>query len=109
VDLGWEGDRFDKARDTLIAAGMIEFDPATEEYWICRWFRHNPPMNEKHMKGVVYAIDRLNSDRIQEIALEALEVDHRPFKASKQPAGRTAAMSHPSDLAATKFLNGEHR
>ena len=53
VDLGWEGGKFDAAREALIVADMIQFDPATKEYRICRWFKHNPPQNAKHRIGIV--------------------------------------------------------
>ena len=63
VDLGWEGGKFDAARDALIAADMIQFDPETEEYRICRWFKHNPPQNAKHRIGIVAILEPLEQRR----------------------------------------------
>jgi hypothetical protein len=109
VDLGWEGKRFDKARDALVASGMIDFDAATEEYRICRWFRHNPPMNAKHRIGIVSSIERLESDVIQEAALSELEADCPDVSPTKQASGRNLAGQHPNNLLNTKFLNGANR
>lgn len=107
VDLGWEGKAFDAAREALIAAEMIQVDPATDEYRICRWYKHNPPQNPNHRICIVKTLDRLNSDAIRDKALAELEA-LCPEKPTP-PSRRETLASNSSDLMNTGFLNGARR
>lgn len=71
ADLGWNADRMEGARVPLIAE-MIAHDAETEEYFVRRWFNHNPPTNQKHLKGVQRLISELDSDHVRETAEEEL-------------------------------------
>ncbi|WP_353644224.1 hypothetical protein [Mesorhizobium sp. WSM2239] len=65
-DLRWEPANYAAARDRLIAAELISFDPMTAEIYVDRWFRHNPPTNEKHAMGTRRIIEAIESDVIRE-------------------------------------------
>lgn len=67
ADLNWQPERLGGARAPLIPE-MIAYDGATDEYFILRWFRHNPPTNSKHLKGVKRLISEVDSDTVREVA-----------------------------------------
>ena len=66
-DLGWDVDKYRSCRDRVVNAGLISFDPATFEIYVHRWFKHNPPMNDKHAIGTRRVIDAIESDTIREL------------------------------------------
>ncbi|MGX5846932.1 hypothetical protein ACWGTO_07620 [Mesorhizobium sp. PL10] len=68
ADLGWTMERYRKARGLLVAAGLISFDQSTEEVFVDRWFKHNPPTNVKHAKGARRLINRIDSDELRKKA-----------------------------------------
>ncbi|WP_394889541.1 hypothetical protein ACG873_30235 [Mesorhizobium sp. AaZ16] len=68
ADLGWPVDRLPAARNDAIDGGLIVHDDATDEIHVLRWFRHNPPTNGKHLKGVQRLISELDSDKVREAA-----------------------------------------
>ncbi|TIN77792.1 hypothetical protein [Mesorhizobium sp.] len=70
ADLGWTLERYRTARDLLIAAGLISFDRTTEEVFVNRWFKHNPPTNAKHAKGARRLINKIDSDDLRLMAEE---------------------------------------
>ncbi|MCF6112390.1 hypothetical protein [Mesorhizobium muleiense] len=70
ADLGWTLERYRTARDLLVAAGLISFDRATEEVFVNRWFKHNPPTNAKHAKGARRLINKIDSDDLRLMAEE---------------------------------------
>ena len=72
ADLRWPLDRYRKAREQLVKAGMIRFDPEKGVVLIDRWFYHNPPMSESHLIGVERQLERIESDELREAALAAL-------------------------------------
>ena len=45
---------------------MVASDPATTVVMVKRWFRHNPPMSESHMKGILRQCEGLPSKTIRE-------------------------------------------
>jgi hypothetical protein len=47
-------------------ADLITFDPQTAEIYVDRWFRHNPPMNDKHAVGTRRIVEEIESDVIRE-------------------------------------------
>ena len=71
-DLQWQQDRYLKARKQLVGADLIHFDEENHVVMICRWFKHNPPMNEKHLIGIECILERLTSTSIREAALGEL-------------------------------------
>jgi hypothetical protein len=46
----------------LTNAGLVSCDDETSEVFVRRWFKHNPPMNDKHALGTRFIIDRIESD-----------------------------------------------
>ncbi|MCF6099826.1 hypothetical protein [Mesorhizobium muleiense] len=70
ADLGWTLERYRTARDLLVAAGLISFDRTTEEVFVNRWFKHNPPTNAKHAKGARRLINKIDSDDLRLMAEE---------------------------------------
>lgn len=64
ADLGWSLPAYRKARDELIAAGLIAFDVATTTAYVERWFKHNPPMNTKHAQGCQRLIGEIESETL---------------------------------------------
>lgn len=50
---------------------------------IARWYKHNPPMNEKHFIGIERILEKLPSDAIREAALIALNESWESIAAEK--------------------------
>src|SRR6185437_12292456 len=44
-DLGWPSKMYQARRQRLISAGVIQFDPETNELFVTRWCDDNGPMN----------------------------------------------------------------
>ncbi len=82
---------FAEARDSLVKADLIAFDPDTDEYVILRWFKHNPPMNEKHRVGIIALLEKLDSEGLLETALNALHGDK--FSSDEEEAERQGTSS----------------
>lgn len=72
-DLKWPEARYLRARDELISADLIKYDPDNTVVMITRWFRFNPPMNEKHEKGIRHVLERIPSQSIWEAASAELD------------------------------------
>jgi len=70
ADLGWSIDDYRKARVELVNAGLIHYDPETEEVYVAGWFKACPPMNDKHASGTMSRISDIESDALREV-LEA--------------------------------------
>ena len=70
ADLGWEPVRYTTARDALVGGEMVSFDTDGEVIYIRRWFKHSPPMNDKHAQGTRKLIAEIESDALRE-AVEA--------------------------------------
>lgn len=66
ADLGWPLEKYREARERLSAADLVTFDPGTDEIYVPRWLKHNPPMNDSHSKGTRRVIERIESDMIRE-------------------------------------------
>jgi hypothetical protein len=72
-DLRWQAERYRAARAELVEADLIQFDASTHVVRICRWFKHNPPMNEDHFTGIVRLLERLPSELLAAQAQDALK------------------------------------
>ena len=83
-DVQWPQERYQKARSQLIDAELIGFDDACSVVMICRWFKHNPPMNEKHLIGIERILEKLPSIAIQSAAQDALNEAWESIAAEKQ-------------------------
>lgn len=71
-DLEWEPQILTTTRASLVQAGLIQHDPASDEYLIERFFKHCPPRNRNHRLGVEREIAALRSPGIKRAALTAL-------------------------------------
>lgn len=100
ADLGCTIEDYVAARSEVVGAGMARYDEDTSEVFVDRWFKHNPPMNDKHAIGTQRLIAEIESDRLREQAEnEFTEVDE----------DRLTRASRASSLAATGYLNGAAR
>ncbi|MCC0035339.1 MAG: hypothetical protein H6887_08780 [Hoeflea sp.] len=84
ADLGWELGNYIRCRNQIIKAGLVSFDTESSEVFVHRWFKHNPPMNDKHAQGTCHIIQRIESDDIREkVEAEFQEVDEQRLTKSK--------------------------
>lgn len=67
-DLGWDRPVYDEALTALVDVELVEIDEVTQEVLILRWFRHNPPTNDKHLAGVERLIGKIASQALRERA-----------------------------------------
>ena len=103
-DLGWTEGRLSDARTALVNAELLVHDSSTDEYFVPRWFKHNPAKNPKHKQGVERLISELDSDHVR----EAAEVEYQDSQ-----GGPLSPEAHPFDmqnggghLTNTPFFNG---
>lgn len=73
ADLGWSQSDYREAMALLVEAELIAHDVGTSEVYILRWFKHNPPQNEKHSQGCQRILGQLDSERISELAFADFE------------------------------------
>ena len=99
ADLNWLAERYRNALQELIKADLIEFDPEAEVVVVKRWFRHNPPMNEKHLRGIVRLLERLPSQTIRSVTLDAAQ---EAWKSSQRHSQANSTTSRVE----TRYLNG---
>jgi len=119
TDLDWTSERYKAARQELIDAEMIRFDPDCKVVMVTNWFKHNPPMNPKHAMGIEKALDSLPSEEIREAALEAFRDSQDSPKQPKgddtsQPQKRTSesvcdAERHVTNLMNTSYMRSNGR
>lgn len=83
-DLDWSQEKYSAALDFLVEAKLIQFDPECEDVMIERWFKHNPPMNPKHQKGIERMLDSIQSETLRNASLDDLEGVDRD-KSKNQP------------------------
>ena len=102
ADLGWEPKKYVRCREQLTNAGLVRLENETCEVFVHRWFKHNPPMNDKHTQGTRFIIERIESDDIREkVGAEFQEVDEQRLTKSKQS---DPSISNPSYLAQTRIM-----
>jgi hypothetical protein len=94
------------ARDQLADKRCISFDAETSEVFVDRWFKHNPPTNQKHAKGAMKVICRITSDRIREkVEAEFVETDWGA-RASAEGLSPLEPLSTTNErLANTRYMN----
>lgn len=92
ADLEWSLDEWEGIRGELIAAGMVDHDPANNVVFVEQWYRFNGPMNDKHAKGTLRFLEAVESERLREKAIAQFrEADaERMAKASAKEAERHA-------------------
>ena len=88
------------ARDKLIAAELISFDPLTAEIYVDRWLKHNPPMNEKHARGTQRLIENIESDTIRE------KVEAEFMAADKSRSSKVVSLHSPALANSRLVRNG---
>lgn len=98
-DLKWQLERFTAARQHLIDAELIRFDAATSVFLITRWFRHNPPMNDSHYKGVAKVIRKVPCEAFQQEAMTALTEAFDEVQVAKAIANGKSPPSPLSDAS----------
>jgi hypothetical protein len=96
-DLRWPLDKYKLARDQLIDAELIAFDAETSVVMITRWFKHNPPMNDSHLKSIEGELSRLPSQTIAQAAYEGLVTALEAIDIEKQQ--KAARKNNPSQMA----------
>lgn len=106
ADLRCSQEAYEETRAEIIGAGMLDHDPAHGVVLIERWFKHNPPMNDKHAKGTRKFIEEIDSPRLREKALAALqEADTaRLERQAAKDAERAAARSKPGNFDTSNLL-----
>ena len=100
-DLRWDEVRYQAARQELVGAGLIQVDDDAGYVLIERWSKHNPPMNQSHLKGIVAELQKCGSAALQEVCAVALnEVWHEKF--GGKPNGQVCKSSLPFMTPDTK-------
>jgi hypothetical protein len=105
ADLDWNQEELAGARTALVGAGLLVHDSETDEYFVPRWFKHNPGTNPKHRTGIERLISELDSDRVREAAeAEYLESRGGPLGSEPHPFDRPNG--NGGHLANTPYLTG---
>lgn len=105
TDLKWPAEKYVRAREGLISADLIGFDEAECIMVVKRWFRHNPPMNDKHLKGILNVLRKLPP---ADIVLDAIKEAENAWDAAKSRGSRPqpAPATGKHHLLSTAYLNG---
>ncbi|MGB8364922.1 MAG: hypothetical protein ACLQUZ_15655 [Rhizomicrobium sp.] len=74
----WDSEKFQRSKNALVKAGMVQVDDATEEILIELWFKHSPPTSGATYIGIEKQIRSIVSQRLREAAMEALEQTWNP-------------------------------
>lgn len=115
-DLQWDRERYIAARQQLIDADMVRFDPEAFVIMVTRWFKHNPPMNADHLTGIIRTLERLPSETIVNDATEAVTEAWDAIQEKRQqeserkqkaaPGALGSSKGHGPDLLNTRFMSG---
>lgn len=105
TDLKWPVEKYVKSRAGLIEADLISFDDPQSIVVVRRWFRHNPPMNEKHLKGILNVLRKLPP---ADIVLGAINEAEDAWEAAKSKGARPQPSpgTGKHHLLNTAYLNG---
>lgn len=98
-DLGWDIPRYREALAHLVAAKLIAHDEGTSEVYVQRWFKHNPPQNDKHAQGCQRMILELDSEVIAELAMA-------DFEEAEQRRLAPISKASPALRASLQAVNG---
>src|SRR5690606_25853760 len=104
ADLAWSEIDLAAAREAGAEAGLIVHDRQTEEYFVPRWFKHNPGTNPKHRKGIERLISDLDSDHVREAA-EAEFMESVPTENPLDTPMHSNGLAS-NRLATTAFMRG---
>lgn len=66
ADLQWSIEKYRQYRDGLVSADLLAVDVENSMIYVCRWFKHCPPTNNNHAKGIAKQIGRIESDALRE-------------------------------------------
>ena len=113
TDLRWTPERYARARELLVQADLIRFEAQSSVVMITRWFKHNPPMNDSHLKSIEGELERLPSPRLAEAAHSDLELIQESIGAervAKAARKQKAVQGSPNGLggAITDRLNTKY-
>lgn len=78
-DLGWDQQTLSRARDELLKNDLIVYDEISDDYYICRHFKHNSPDNDSVITSIQTLLDYNYSegpakDRAEEEFEEAKQI-----------------------------------
>ena len=107
ADLHWRVERYRTARAELVKADLIRFDATASVLMVTRWFRFNPPMNEKHLKGIRHILERLPSQIIWADATS--ELDETLAANAKAKEEREAKLAGGEKAASNPWSNWKAR
>ncbi len=107
ADLEWPPDEWKAARREVEKAGLVIFDEATSEVFICGWFQENPLTNNKHALGSQRLISTLHSDSVREAAEAEFSqsIDELEQRISKRAAEKNDPATQANRLARTPYLS----
>ena len=97
-DVRWDAKRYEKARQTLIDADLIQYDDANLVVLIQRWFKHNPPMNPSHLKGIEAELRKCTSIDLQHKCWQELKTvceEKNIGKSANRPANHNLPPLRP--------------
>ena len=106
ADLGWQREVYRQCVANLVEAELVAYDDEAEEVYVLRWFKHNPPQNEKHAQGCKRIIFELDSQRIAELAMldfEDVEGRRNPLATPQQTPVSSALRSQLAGPAKRAF------
>ena len=104
-DLKWEASRYHTARQQLVQADLIHLDETASVILITRWFKHNPPMNESHFRGIAKVIQKLPSITLASEAQVELQQAFDAVQLARATAKAAAGMSDLSPAMKAKAGN----
>ncbi len=87
-DLEWPTAKYREALKALEGADLIAHDADDSVIFIKRWFKHNGPANESHLKGIEGELYRVPCEYLSDEAREALEEARTAEEAPRNPRGR---------------------
>ena len=105
ADLGWSAEKLSNARAPVVEAGLLLHDPETDEYFVPRWFRHNPGKNPNHRKGIVRLISELESDLIRQVAKQEYDEYHEDD--GNPPGAPGTSNGNRRHLGTTGYMSGK--
>lgn len=109
ADLGWQPEQYRRALADVVQANLVMHDPATEETYVLKWFKHkgNVPTNRDHAKGVMTNISAIDSDDIREQAeADFMETDWGKRITAAETEASAVVQPISSALANSRLIKG---